>query len=90
LVLEKTTIMKPKELETFVNNYPTKHQEGFTPYEMNALVEELSLDKETFHDKLGINTGMIIDGDFITYHCDVYKGAICTIENRDQRLEEWD
>ena len=82
--------MTNKELESFVNNYPTKHKDGFTPNEMHSLIKTLSLDKETFYDKLGVNTGMVIDGDFITYHCDVYKGVVCTIENRDQTIAEWD
>jgi len=43
--------MTPKELETFINNYPTKHQEGFTPVEINSLLEELSLDKPTFNNR---------------------------------------
>lgn len=82
--------MNAKELENFINNYPTKNKEGFTPIEIEQIIKELSLDTNTFYDKLGVNTCMTIDNEVIIYHCDVYNGVICTIENRNQTLSEWD
>jgi len=82
--------MKFKDLENLVYNYRTKYQEGFTEEEVLSFIEEQNLDKNVFFDKLGINTGMLIDGDCITYHCDILKGLICTLENREQDIYEWD
>jgi len=81
--------MKPS-LEDYIYNYPTKHEEGFTTNEMLKLIYELHLGKDRFFDKLGVNTCMIIDGDWITYHCDVLLAARLCIENREMRWYEWD
>lgn len=73
-----------------INNYPTKHKEGFTPQEMVNLCKELKLDYNTFVEKLGINTGMLKGGDMLTFHCDVELAIRLIRENRDARPYEWD
>lgn len=79
-----------KTLEDLVYNYKTKYQEGFTGEEILSFIKEQNLDKDVFFDKLGINTGMLLNGDCITYHCDILKGLICALENREQSIYEWD
>jgi hypothetical protein len=73
-----------------IYNYPTKHREGFTSEEMRILCEELNIPIDIFSEELGVNTGMIKDGDFLTYHTDIERTVRCIVENRDMRVEEWD
>jgi len=68
----------------------TKHKEGYTSLEMNNLCDKLGLDKPTFYDKLGVNTCMVINGEVITYHCDVELAVLLVIEDRDVTQSEWD
>jgi hypothetical protein len=79
-----------KNLELFINTYKTKHKEGFTGHEIVSILEKYKIDKPKFYDALGVNTCMMIDGEIITYHCDVEKGLRCVIEDRDQNILEWD
>jgi len=79
-----------KNVEEFIYDYPTKHNEGFTGSEIKDILLKYNIDSETFYVKLGVNTCMNIGGEFITYHCDVIKGLRCVIEDREQTLEEWD
>jgi hypothetical protein len=79
-----------KNIEEYINNYPTKHKEGFIGSEIMDILEKHGVNNDKFFDALGINTCTIIDGDFITYHCDVLKGLYCVIEDREQSFEEWD
>lgn len=85
--MEKLT---SENVEEFIYEYSTKHKQGFTVYEINTILEEYGIDKNNFYTALGVNTCMIIDNEFITYHCDVLKGLRCVIENREQTFEEWD
>lgn len=68
----------------------TKHKQGYTSLEMVNLCDKLGLDKPTFYDKLGVNTCMVIDGEVITYHCDVELAVRLVIEDREMTQEEWD
>lgn len=71
--------------------YKTKHKQGFTREEMVDLIQNhTNYDLEDFWDKLGVNTGMIIDGDYITYHCDVELALRLLRENRNINSFEWD
>ena len=79
-----------KNLQDFINNYPTKHPQGFIGSEIMDILEKYKINKEKFFDALGINTCTVVDGDYITYHCDVLKGLYCVIEDREQTFEEWD
>ncbi len=81
---------KCPSIKDIVYNREIKYKEGYTLYEAKLLCIDLQIDFKTFCEKLGVNTGMIIDGESIIYHCDVLKGVNCTLENRNQTLEEWD
>lgn len=79
-----------ENLTDFINDYQTKYKEGFTSSEINEVLENNNIDKEKFYEALGVNTCMIIEGNVITYHCDIIKGLRCVFENRGQNLLEWD
>lgn len=79
-----------ENLELFIDTYKTKHKEGFTGNEIEFILEKYKIDKDKFYEALGVNTCMIIEGQIITYHCDVEKGLRCVIEDRDQNILEWD
>jgi len=79
-----------ENVESFVYDYPTKHVKGFIGKEIIEILEKYEIDKDRFFDALGVNTCMMIDGEIITYHCDILKGLRCVIENREQTFEEWD
>lgn len=78
-------------LEDLVYNYPTKHQEGFTPGEIKEILsnfQDINMDK--FHDALSGITMMSINQESIIFHCDILTALRCGIEDRDIRLQEWD
>ena len=79
-----------RKISDIINNYPTKYPYGFTASEITNILEEYDIDKDKFYNALGINTCMVIDGQTITYHCDILKGLNCVLENRNQTFEEWD
>ena len=85
--MEKLT---SENVESFVYDYPTKHVQGFIGKEIIEILEKYEIDNDKFFDALGVNTCMKIDGEIITYHCDILKGLRCVIENREQTFEEWD
>lgn len=71
--------------------YKTKHKQGFTREEMVDLIENhTNYDLEDFWDNLGVNTCMLIDGDSITYHCDVELALRLLKDNRNSNSFEWD
>jgi hypothetical protein len=79
-----------KNITNVVNNFPVKYEYGFTASEINTLLTEYDLDENLFYQKLGVNTCMVIEGQTITYHCDIEKALFCLVENRDEDLWEWD
>lgn len=76
--------------EKIVDTFHTKYEEGFNGEEIIRLLDENSVDKEVFFDKLGVNTGIIKCGCFLTYHCDIELALRCVFEGRNKRLGEWD
>ncbi len=66
-----------------VDNYPTKYKEGFTSNEIQELLIEYNINLDLFFENMGINTCMIIDGEFITYHSDIKKTLNRIIDKRD-------
>jgi hypothetical protein len=82
--------MKYEQLKEKVYNYNTKYSAGFIKSEIEQLLEELNINEKRFYKALGVNTCMLIDGNVITYHCDILKGVVCAIENREQNSLEWD
>ena len=79
-----------KNITNVVNNFPVKYEYGFTASEINTLLTEYDLDEDLFYQKLGVNTCMVIEGQTITYHCDIEKALFCLVENRDENFLEWD
>jgi len=91
----KNRNLTSKNVNDFIYGYPTRHKQGFIGKEINNILEKCKInkseiDKDKFYDGLGVNTCMVIGNDFITYHCDVIKGLLCVIEDREQTLGEWD
>lgn len=83
--------MKPDKLETDVLTFPTKNSQGFTYSEIQLLLESYpSINHEKFNEALMGITGLLIDGEFITYHGDVLLALRCGLENRSPTLFEWD
>jgi hypothetical protein len=78
-------------LENMVYGYNTKYKEGFLPEEQQELLENFpSINLEEYYETLGVNTCIMKEGKFVTYHCDVLTAIVCSLERRDKRLEEWD
>jgi hypothetical protein len=79
-----------KNITNVVNKFPVKYEYGFTTSEIIELLTEYDINSEKFYTSLGVNTCMIIDGQSITYHCDIEKALFCVVENREQNFLEWD
>ena len=74
-----------------VNDYKTKHVEGFTNTEMCDLLAQFSKGvKERFLDALGAHTCKNIGGESLTYHHDIVKALQVAVENRKLHWLEWD
>lgn len=80
-----------KELEKAVYERKTTYPEGFTGDEVDAIFKEYpKLNTAKADSCLTGITGIMKDGQFITYHCDVFKALQCGLENRDLKEWEWD
>jgi len=74
-----------------ITTFKTKHKEGFTSTELLELVSKFpDIDIEKFNQALDNVTAMIIDGELITYSCDVEIALSCGIEKRDININEFD
>jgi hypothetical protein len=82
--------LKSKDVQKLIEEYPTKHKEGFIGSEIITIINKYGISSDAFFDALGVNTCMIIDGDMITYHCDIITALYCVLEDRDKHLWEWD
>ena len=81
------------KIEDKVYKYPTKYKEGFLPEEIEELLEEYNyhnFNKKKFDEALTGITCMVREGKTLIYHCDILTALRCGVENRKQRLEEWD
>jgi mannose-6-phosphate isomerase class I len=80
-----------KNIEELVNNYPTKHKEGFVKEEIEELLKQFpDIHKDKFDDALCGITCMVINGELVIYHCDIIHALYCGLENRDLKISEWD
>jgi len=80
-----------KTIYQIVYTYPTKNKEGFTPLETAELLKLFpEMNMEKYNDAMMGNTGMIIDGEFITYPCDLFTAITCGVENRNMTSMEFD
>lgn len=85
--MKKLTV---RNITSVVDKFPVKYEYGFTSSEIKKLLTDYGVDKEKFYEALGINTCMLIEGETITYHCDIEKALYCVLENRNQLPGEWD
>lgn len=85
--MEKITV---KNAEQIVLNYKTKHKQGFVRTEMMDFIKKYGFDETKFCNALGVCTGMVIKGDFITYHSDIITAVMCLLQKRGIRLHEFD
>jgi hypothetical protein len=82
--------MKLTKLEQAVYGFKTKNKEGFTSSEMQEIVKKFEVDKDKFNKALGTNTCIMIDGEVITYHCDVASALHQVLTNKPQHPFDWD
>jgi hypothetical protein len=80
--------------DDFVTTYPRKHEQGFVHTEITAILKTCKrvegFSEEKFYDALMCNTGLLIEGEFITYPHDIELAVACGLENRDLTISEWD
>ncbi len=78
-------------IEDVVYNTKTKYREGFTRQEILDILNTYNnIDQEKFDEAMMGNTGMLINGEFITYHCDLRLALYCGVEKRGVRPFEFD
>lgn len=79
------------KIEKRLQKVKTKYSEGFTTSEIKDVLKLFPyIKKDKFYDALTGCTGRIIEGNFITYYCDILKAVYCGIENRALKHYEWD
>lgn len=85
--------MTYKEIEELVDNFQTNSEYGFSPKEMQEIIDKVGrnlINEDKFNNALYGGTCMRIDGVIITYHCDVEKALRCALDSRDLTVGEWD
>ena len=74
-----------------VNAFETKHEQGFTPTELEQLLKQFpKLNRRKFDDAMNGCTGLILDGDFVLYHHDIIKAIEFGNSGITFRIYEWD
>lgn len=91
---ENSDVLLDELIYNYINDYPTWSEYGFTPEEIQFVVSEIKdefpWNENKWNNSMMGNTGSIIEGKFITYHCDIITGILCAIENRGMKINEWD
>jgi len=67
------------DLTKFINSYPTKNKQGFTPSELQDfynLFEEEEIDRKKWDNSMFCNGALSINGEIVTFHEDVYWALI--------------
>ena len=82
--------LKSEDIKELIEEYPTKNKEGFIHSEIMEIIIKYGIPSDTFFDALGVNTCMMIDGDMVTYHCDIMTALYCVVEGREKHPWEWD
>lgn len=78
-----------KNIEKIVSEYKTKYKYGFTKEEILDVLKNFpKINMTKFHEATFGDTCEMVDGDLITFHCDLKKALRCGIENRDLRFNE--
>ena len=74
-----------------INNYPTKHKEGFIKSELDELLKDYpNIDMNKFNEAMMGNTCMVKEGQVVMYHFDIELALRCGIEKRGMRGYEMD
>lgn len=80
-----------KNIRKNVYEFKTKNKEGFVQSEINTILKDYpNINMKKFNNALEGITCMQINGEIVTYHCDIEKALLCGIENRDLHIWEWD
>jgi len=80
-----------KEIDDKVDNYKTKHKEGFLEEEIRDIIKDYpNFNMDKYDDAMMGNTCLMKEGKYVIYHCDVRTALLCGIEDRDQTFFEFD
>jgi len=80
-----------KNLEDLVYGYVTKNKAGFNADEEKELLKQFpNINMDKYYNVLKGITCVMDENGIVTYHCDIFNALVCGLENRDQRVEEWD
>jgi hypothetical protein len=89
--VKELTHKQYEDLKEAVYTYPTKSKWGYNSREIEDLLEAFEVDDtKRYYNLLGVNTGVIDDGESITYFTDILTALRAYKENRDLHPYEWD
>ena len=84
---EKLTL---ENLSEMIDAFPKKHKHGFLRVEIESMLDRYNLDKKKVYTEIGVCTGILIDGEPVTYDTDVELGIRCVLRGRKKNVFEWD
>lgn len=80
-----------KSIFDIVYNYPTKYNMGFTNSEIQDLLKNFpNMNRQYYDNALFGTTCTMIDGEMITYHCDIENAIICGLKGTNVGGINWD
>jgi len=80
-----------KSVYQLVYNYPTKYKMGFTNTEIQDLLKNFpNMNRQYYDNALFGTTCTMIDGEMITYHCDIENAIICGLKGTNVGGVKWD
>jgi len=80
-----------KSIFDIVYNYPTKYNMGFTNSEIQDLLKNFpNMNRQYYDNALFGTTCTMIDGEMITYHCDIENAIICGLKGTNIGGINWD
>jgi hypothetical protein len=80
-----------KSVYDIIYNYPTKYQMGFTNSEIEEVLKNFpNLNRQYYDNALYGTTCTIIDGETITYHCDIENAIIYGLRGTNIGGIKWD
>jgi hypothetical protein len=80
-----------KSVYQLVYNYPTKYKMGFTNSEIQDLLKNFpNMNRQYYDNALFGTTCTMIDGEMITYHCDIENAIICGLKGTNIGGIKWD
>jgi hypothetical protein len=85
------TKMTSEDIATLINDFKTKHKQGFTKLEIQILLKKITkISYLDFSRNLARVTCMIINDEVITYKHDLRKAVMMCINKRELEPGEWD